>query len=196
DDTWSLAPGELDGLQAIVPSDRVEPFLMSVRVLTPDPHGYDYALTTAKFELIVFPDRELSVAFSGRNATGALARPRSRPVQPSFEGDSMADDRRLAAARAEWQVEEEVRLGRAHAYWESAEQERWLARESELRAQFCIELAEAEARWASQEAGRVAAVEARWLARHATSQARWRAREDQGSGVALAAHAISPEKAP
>src|SRR5215470_9375419 len=112
-DTWSLAPGELDGLQAIVPPDRIEPFLMSVRILTPDPHGYDYASTAARFELIVFPDRELSVAFSGRNATAALARPRSRPVQPSIEGDSTADDRRLAAARAEWQVEEEVRLARA-----------------------------------------------------------------------------------
>src|SRR5262245_17756400 len=49
DDTWSLARGELDGLQAILPADRIEPFLMSVRILTPDPHGYDYASTAARF---------------------------------------------------------------------------------------------------------------------------------------------------
>ena len=75
-DTWSLAPGELDGLEAILPPDRVEPFLMSVRILTPDPHGYDYASTAAKFELIICPDCESAVAVSGRNATGASAWPR------------------------------------------------------------------------------------------------------------------------
>src|SRR5262250_2044293 len=74
-DTWSLAPGELDGLQAILPADRVEPFLMSVRILTPDPHGYDYASTAAKFELIVCPDRESAVAISGRDAAGGPAWP-------------------------------------------------------------------------------------------------------------------------
>src|SRR5262245_50689096 len=193
-DTWSLAPGELDGLQAILPPDRIEPFLMSVRILTPDPHGYDYASTAAKFELIVCPDRESAVAISGRDAVGAPAWPRPRPVQHSPERDSTADDRRLAAARAEWQVEEEVRLARARAYWESTEQERWLTRESELRAQFCIELAEAEARSARQEASRVSAVEARWVARHATSQARWRAREDQQWCAAMPGG--SPEQRP
>jgi len=196
-DTWSLAPGELDGLQAILPPDRIGPFLMSVRILTPDPHGYDYASTAAKFELIICPDCESAVAVSGRNATGASAWPRPRPIQPFLQSDSMAaEDRPLTAAQAEWQVEEEIRFARARAYWESTEEERWLARESELRAQFGVELAEAEARWASQEARRVAAVEAHWHARLATSQARWRAREEGQRCVALPAQAITAARTP
>jgi hypothetical protein len=194
DDTWSLAPGELDGLHAILPPDRIEPFLLSVRILTPDPCGYDYASTTAKFEIIVLPDRESAVAVAARNPTGASAWPRSRPAQPALQSDSItADDRRLTAARAEWQVEEEVRFARARRYWESTEEERWLSRESELRAQLAAELADAEARWARREANRVSAVEAHWGARLAASQARWRAHEEQHQCLALPAQPTKPE---
>lgn len=197
DDTWSLAPGELDGLQAILPGAQIEPFLLSVRILTPDPGGYDYASTTAKFEIIVCPDRESAVAVAARNRMGASAwpRPRLRPAQPSRQSDSMAaEDPRLIAARAEWQVEEEVRCARARAYWESTEEERWLVRESELRAQLSAELAEAEARWARREASRVATVEAHWVARFAVSQARWRTHKEQHRCVVLPVQAIKPER--
>jgi len=197
DDTWSLAPGDLDGLQAILPGAQIEPFLLSVRILTPDPGGYDYASTTAKFEIIVCPDRESAVVVAARSRMGASAwpRPRLRPAQPSRQSDSMAaEDPRLTAARAEWQVEEEVRSARARAYWESTEEERWLGRESELRAQLSAELAEAEARWAHREASRVAAVEANWIARLATSQARWRMHKEQHRCVALPAQTIKLER--
>ena len=192
-DTWSLAPGELDGLHAILPPDLIEPFLLSVRILTPDACGYDYASTTAKFEIIVLPDRESAVAVAARSLTRAPAWPRSRPAQPALQSDSItADDPRLAAARAEWQVEEEIRFGRARRYWESTEEERWLARESELRAQLATELAEVETRWARRESNRVAAVEAHWGARLAASQARWRAHEEQFQCLALPVRAINP----
>jgi hypothetical protein len=190
DDTWSLAPGELDGLKLILPLARIEPFLLSVRILAPDPCGYDYASTTAKFEIVVCPDRELAVAVPARNAAGGSAWPRVLPVPPSLQGDSATnEDPRLAAARAEWQVEEEVRSARARAWWESTEEERWLARESELRAQLSAEVAEAEAQWARREASRVAAAEAQWAARLATSNARWRAHEQQHRCVPLPAPA-------
>lgn len=180
DDTWSLAPGELDGLKLILPLSRIEPFLLSVRILAPDPCGYDYASTTAKFEIIVCPDRELTVAVPARSASGVSAWPRPLAVQPSVQNGSMTtDDRQLAAARAEWQVEEEIRFARARAYWESTEEERWLVRESELRSQLSAELAEAEAEWARRETNRVASVEAHWAARLAASKARWRAHEEQ-----------------
>jgi hypothetical protein len=65
-DTWSLAPGQLDGLQAILPPDRIEPFVLTVRILIPDPGGYDYASTAARCELIVCPDRESAVAVAAR----------------------------------------------------------------------------------------------------------------------------------
>ena len=183
-DTWSLAPGQLDGLQAIMPPDRVEPFLLTVRILTPDPSGYDYASTAAKCELIVCPDREFPLAVAVRNSVGVSTRPRP-PVQPSPQSDSTAaEDRHLSAARAEWQVEEEVRFARARAYWESTEEERWLVRESELRGRLSIELAEAESQWARREASRVAEIEAHWAARLAVSQARLRAHEKQHRSAA------------
>jgi hypothetical protein len=194
-DTWSVAPGELDGLQLILPLTRIERFLLSVRILAPDPCGYDYASTTAKFEIIVCPDRELTVAVPARTPAGASAWPRLLPVQRSPQSDSTAtEDRRLTAARAEWQVEEEIRSARARAYWESTEEERWLVRESELRARLSAELAEAEAGWARREASRVAAVEAHWVARLAASKARWRAHEEQSRCVALPAQAVNPER--
>jgi hypothetical protein len=194
-DTWSLAPGELDGLKLVLPLARIEPFLLSVRILAPDPCGYDYASTTAKFEIIVCPDRDLSVAVPARNATGGSAWPRLLPVRSSLQSDStMNEDPGLAAARAEWQVEEEVRFARARAWWESTEEERWLARESELRARLSAELAEAEAAWARREASRVGAVEAQWAARFAASKARWRAHEEQYRCVPLSAPAAAAER--
>jgi hypothetical protein len=194
-DTWSLAPGELDGLKVILPLTRIEPFLLCVRILAPDPCGYDYASTTAKFEIIVCPDRELTVAVPARNATAGSACPRLLPVRPSLRSDSTTtEDPRLTAARAEWQVEEEIRFARARAYWESTEHERWLVREAELRAQLSAELAEAEAEWARRATGHVAAIEAQWAARLATSQARWRAHEEQHRCVPLPAPVVDADR--
>jgi hypothetical protein len=194
-ETWSLAPGELDGLTLVLPLTRIEPFLLSVRVLAPDPCGYDYASTTAKFEIIVCPDRELTLAVPARNSTGGLSWPRPLPVQPSLHSDSTTTaDRRVAAARAEWQVEEEIRSARARAYWESTEEERWLVRESELRAQLRAELAEAEAAWALREAKRVAAVEAHYAARLAANKVRWRAQEEQFRCAPLPAQPVDAER--
>jgi hypothetical protein len=194
-DTWSLAPGELDGLTLILPFTRIEPFLLSVRILAPDPCGYDYASTTARFELIVCPDRELTLALPARAATGGPAWPRLLPVPASLQSDSTTtEEPRLTAARAEWQVEEEIRFARTRAYWDSTEEERWLGRESELRAQLSAELAEAEAQWARREAGRVAAIEAHWAARLAASKARWRAHEEQHRCVLLPAPAVDAQR--
>src|SRR5262249_38214092 len=55
DDTWSLAPGEFEGLHAYVPDARRGPFALRVRVLTPDPCGYEYALTSGTFDIVVTP---------------------------------------------------------------------------------------------------------------------------------------------
>jgi len=193
--SWSLAPGQLDGLQAILPPDRVEPFVLTVRVLTPDPSGYDYASTAAKCELIVCPDCESAVAVTARNPVGALTWPRPGAVDPSLQNDSTAvGDRHLSAARAEWQVEEEVRFARARAYWESTEEERWLVRESELRGQLSVELAKAESQWARRADSRVAEIEAHWAARLAVSQARLRAHGEQHQSAAQQIREISSER--
>jgi hypothetical protein len=194
-ESWTLAPGQLDGLQAILPPDRVEPFLLTVRVLTPDLSGYDHASTAAKCELIVCPDCESAVAVAARNPVGASTWPRPGSMQPSLQSDSTAaEDRHLSAARAEWQVEEEVRFARARAYWESTEEERWLVRESELRGQLSVELTKAESQWARREAIRVAEIEAHWAARLAVSQARLRAHGKQHRSAAQQVQEITSER--
>jgi hypothetical protein len=194
-ETWSLAPGELDGLTLVLPLTRIEPFLLSVRILAPDPCGYDYASTTAKFEIVVCPDREFTVVVPARNSTAGLSWPRPLPVQPSLHsGSTTTADRGVAAVRAEWQVEEEIRSARARAYWESTEDERWLVRESELRAQLRAELAEAEAAWALREAKRVAAVEAHYAARLAASKVRCRAQEEQYRCAPIPAQPVDAER--
>lgn len=175
DDTWSLGPGEIDGLRAILPSQLDAPFSLTVRVLTPDPCGYDYASTTAKFDVIVTPSCNAS-------AVAAVAEPGEPPARPPLtatEDPQAWAERRLAAARAEWAAEEEHRLARSRLQWEATEQERWLEREAALGLQHAAALADAEARWKRRETNRIAAVEAQWSARLAAGEARWRAEEEQ-----------------
>jgi hypothetical protein len=175
DDTWSLAPGELEELHAILQGARTDPFILTVRVLTPDPGGYDYASTTATFDVVVTP---------GATPSAVTAIPRQLPqVRPLGSIIAPADDpratedRRLAAAQAEWQAEEALRLERAHAQWEAAAGARWAVQEAALKTRHATDLAEAESRWRHREAARIAAAEAQWNARAATRQARRRAEE-------------------
>jgi hypothetical protein len=168
DDTWSLAPGELEGFYASLPGTQMQPFVLVVRVLTPDPCGYEYASTTATFEIVVEPGAKPS----------AVAAFTQRPQQPlgsivALPSDPRAaEDRRLAAARAEWDAEALLQLERARTQWEAGACEQWTARETALRTQHAVDLAEAEARWRRREADRIAMAEAQWNARLATREAR------------------------
>jgi hypothetical protein len=56
--SWSLAPDELEGLQLILPDGADRPYALTIRILTPDPQGYDFASTLAKFDLLGAPDGE------------------------------------------------------------------------------------------------------------------------------------------
>src|SRR5262249_26397017 len=55
DFTWSLAPDEIEDLSVIVPDSAEQEFTLTVRVVTPDPDGYDFASTTAQFNVVVGP---------------------------------------------------------------------------------------------------------------------------------------------
>jgi hypothetical protein len=110
--------------------------------------------------------------------------PPAGPSLPEADDAKATEQRRLAAARAEWAAEEEFRLARSRAQWEATEQERWLVRETDLGAQHAAALADAEARWKQREANRIAAVEAQWSARLVASEARWRAEAGQGPAAA------------
>src|SRR5262245_45438692 len=55
DGSWSLAPGEIDGLVVLVPSEREAPFTLTVSLLVPDACGYDFASTAAQADIEVTP---------------------------------------------------------------------------------------------------------------------------------------------
>jgi hypothetical protein len=169
DDTWSLAPGELEGFYATLPGTRMRAFILTVRVLTPDPCGYEYASTTGTFDVVIEPST---------TPTAVAAFPRRQQTKPlgsivALPDDSrVTADRRLAAARAEWQEEAAFQLERARTQWEATACERWAAQEAALRTQRALDLAEAEARWRRREADRIAMAEAQWNARAATREMR------------------------
>lgn len=50
--TWSLLPAELEDLSLILPSDRPD-VVLTVSIVTPDPDGYEFASTSAQFNIIV-----------------------------------------------------------------------------------------------------------------------------------------------
>jgi hypothetical protein len=50
--TWSLLPAELEDLSLTLPSERPDAVL-TVSIVTPDPDGYEFASTSAQFNIIV-----------------------------------------------------------------------------------------------------------------------------------------------
>jgi hypothetical protein len=169
-DTWSLAPGELEGFYATLPGARKDPFVLAVRVLTPDPCGYEYASTTATFDVVVEPGATPS-AVAALSRCSQQAKPLGSIVAVP-DAPRATEDRRLAAARAEWHAEAALQFERARTQWEAATCEQWAAREAALGAQHAVDLAEAETRWRRREADRIGMAEARWNARAATREAR------------------------
>jgi hypothetical protein len=168
--SWSLAPGELDGVYATLPANRRDAFVLSVRVLIPDPHGYEFASTAARFDVVISPDEaQVSVASRIERHCDLYKPP------PSIQEDSPDEERRLAAAHAEWEAEAGARLERAWRKRETDEKERWSAREAELSARHDAMLAAAEIRYRQQVVDRVAAAEAQWNARLAIIGVRSRA---------------------
>src|SRR5262245_17723280 len=50
--TWSLLPAELENLSLFMPSSHTE-VTLTVSIVTPDPDGYEFASTSAQFNIIV-----------------------------------------------------------------------------------------------------------------------------------------------
>jgi hypothetical protein len=50
--TWSLLPAELEDLSLILPDERPD-VVLTVSIITPDPDGYEFASTSAQFNIIV-----------------------------------------------------------------------------------------------------------------------------------------------
>jgi hypothetical protein len=137
--------------------------------------GYDYASTTATFDVVVTPGAIPSAVTAYPRQLHRANSPDSVVALP--DDPRAAEDRRLAAARAEWQAETAFQFERTRAQWEAVAREQWAALEAALNARHAANLAKAESRWRDREVARIAAAEAQWNARAATRQARRRAED-------------------
>lgn len=202
--TWSLAPDELEGLELIMLGRAHRPFALTVRILTPDPHGYEFASTLAKFDLFGtsegepatmrgLSERARSAADWPQMVRQAYARHRAQQDEQvpdeatrvgsieltpeeriRVEQQRLSDEARLAALRAEWQAEEDLRLERAREDWDAKWWERWRTRELELNQRHAQVLAGAEAAREARENALTASLDAQWSARLAAVEACWR----------------------
>jgi hypothetical protein len=209
--TWSLAPDELDGLELIMHGRGHRPFALTVRILTPDPHGYEFASTLAKFDLFGTSDgepatmrglseRARSAADWPQMVRQAYARHRTQQDEQAhepatrtgsieltpeerirIEQQRLSDEARLATLRAEWQAEEDLRLERAREDWDAKWWERWRTRELELNQRHAQILAGVEDAWQARESTLTASLDAQWGARLAAVEACWRSGAGAGA---------------
>jgi hypothetical protein len=172
-ETWSIGPGELDKLHAVVPSARSGSFALRVRVLCPDPHGYEYANTVAQFDIVVerasaratgLPKRmagkEGAVLADTVVAVATGSRQLTVVTDPSAPEDwRTAAERRLTAARQAWHPDDEAAVAQMHAEWEAAEQERRAAREAAMLRYHEATLAQLEEQQRQRQAARASMAE-------------------------------------
>ncbi len=100
--------------------------------------------------------------------------------------DGAAEARLLAAARAEWQADEEARFSRIRAEWEAEARDTCARLSAELAAHHERELREAEARWHGREQERLTVNDALWSARLAAQEIHWLSEETQRFATAIA----------
>jgi hypothetical protein len=172
-ETWSIGPGELDKLHALVPGPRSGSFTLRVRVLCPDPHGYEYASTVGQFDIVVERDSARATGLPTRMANAKDDTPLADTVVAAACGDTVATgsralaviidpsedwrtaaERRLTAARQAWHPDDTLAIARMHAEWEAAEQERRAAREAALRHYHESTLAQLEEQQRQRQAAR------------------------------------------
>lgn len=173
-ETWSIGPGELDKLHAVVPSARSAVFALRVRVLCPDPHGYEYASTVAHFEIVVERDYARATGLPKRTSRTTAVVPLADTVvavatgsrQLALVTDSStpedwrtAAERRLFAARQAWHPEDEAAIARMHSEWEAAEVERRAARQAEMLRYHEATLAQLEEQQRQRQAARASMAE-------------------------------------
>jgi len=183
DFTWSLTPDEIESLAIVVPEERAEEFTLTVRVVTPDPDGYDFASTTAQFNIVVGPNGSVVPFNSLKRIEPLEPRGWSDVVQSAYDRHlaqiAAASDERLQPARrmepaASNHREREPAPAMPETRQLSAARREWEA-EEEMR------LARSHSRW-EIEAEEIWRRRANDLARYyeerlAENDARWRMRE-------------------
>src|SRR5215813_2299259 len=188
DFTWSLAPDEIEDLSVIVPDSAEQEFTLTVRVVTPDPDGYDFAWTTAQFNVVVGPGGS-AVPFNSLKRIEPLE-PRDWPVivRSAYDrhlsqlGAAITEDPRPTKRRMDAPFEGRRRREPVAAHPAAMAETRQLAAaRSEWEAEEAIRLARSHSRWAV-EAEEVWRLRANDLARYyeerlSENKTRWRMRE-------------------
>jgi hypothetical protein len=202
DFTWSLAPDEIEGLSIVVPDTTKQEFTLTVRVVTPDPDGYDFASTSAQFNVVVGPAGSV-VPFNSLKRIEPLE-PRDWPVlvRSAYDrhlsqiGAAIAEERahrqpsRRADAASEARRDREPGVTHATAMPETRQ---LAAARREWEAEEAIRLARSRSRWET-EAEEIWRLRANDLARYyeerlAENDARWRMREAERIAAADASWA-------
>jgi hypothetical protein len=158
DFTWSLTPEEIADLCVVLPEAGVQEFTLTVRVVTPDPDGYEFASTTAQFNILVGPGGSV-VPFNSIKRT----EPREQGdwsflVRSAYDrhlsqlsgtpGDAPAprqQARRTPAAAADGETERD-----ANAWAAAAEARQLAAHRLEWQADEAARLARTRARWEAE----------------------------------------------
>jgi len=182
-ETWSLGPGELDKLHALVPSARSGPFALKVRVLCPDPCGYEYANTVAQFDIAVDRDSARATGLPKRMSDAKDVAPLAETVVAAACGETAAPEGRALmvisdpSAHGDWRAvaerrltDDELTVARMHAEWEAAEQQRSAARKSTLLHYHESTLAQLEEQRCQRQAARASMADALKSARLAAQE--------------------------
>ena len=196
--TWSLLPAELENLSLVMPWSHSD-VTLTASIVTPDPDGYEFASTSAQFNIIV-ADGISTVPLSSLRRIESLYHEdrreqgqRTGKVRRSRLESILGDDLRLdhadppqtdgsapAAPRQPDPMAETTLLATARLEWRADEEarmararERWEAEAEHLWVRRSAEMAERHARELRE-------AEARWhtrdLERVAVTEAMWSAR--------------------
>jgi hypothetical protein len=172
-ETWSLGPGELDKLHAVVPSARSGSFALRVRVLCPDPCGYEYANTVAQFDIVIDRDAARASGLPKRMPDAKDVAPLAKTVVAAACGETAATEGRALmviadpSAPGDWRAvaerrltDDELTVARMHAEWEAVEQQRSAARKSTLLHYHESTLAQLEEQRCQRQAARASMADA------------------------------------
>lgn len=190
--TWSLSPADLEELTLTLPNGHAD-VMLTVSVVTPDPDGYDFASTSAQFNIVI-ADGSSTVPFNSlkrieprhhQDWRGLVQRAvdaeRSR-LDANLNDDPNAASQRRTGAAGDGDAGRAAEAGAA-AKHDAAAEARLLAARAEWRADEEARLMRARAQWEVEAAEIWARLTAELAERHdreiKEAEARWHGREQE-----------------
>src|SRR5215475_2294716 len=186
---WSLRLSELRDLHLLTAPSEQTSYPLTIRILLPDPDGYDYATTVAKFDMLV-TDTETVSAFDhlqtdergasdpslvhlrniiGKSRAKTDGKPAKRALNLIDPSASRPPDEQRSTAALQSLLDEEdrreaerQRLADAEAEWKALEERRLAAAREEWEKEAQQRIAAALAQAKGAEADRTALAEARF----------------------------------